>query len=127
MMIEHIAMYVNDLERAKDLFIRYFEGKAGEKYQNREIGFQSYFISFQNGSRLELMHRTDMADMDKPPARTGYVHIAFSVGTKQQVDVLTRQMENDGYHVLSRPRTTGYGYYESCLIDFEGNQIEITI
>jgi len=127
MKIEHIAMYVNDLERAKDFFTRYFHATAGEKYHNPKTGFQSYFLSFQGECRLEIMSNPQMVNMEKLPARTGYAHIALSVGTKETVNSLTEQLRKDGYRIISNPRTTGDGYYESCLIDLEDNQIEITI
>lgn len=127
MKIEHIALYVNDLERAKDFFSRYFHAAAGEKYHNPKTGFQSYFLSFQGECRLEIMSNPQMVNMEKLPARTGYAHIALSVGTKETVNSLTEQLRKDGYRIISNPRTTGDGYYESCLIDLEDNQIEITI
>lgn len=127
MKIEHIALYVKDLERAKDFFTRYFHAAAGEKYHNPKTGFQSYFLSFQGECRLEIMSNPQMVNMEKLPARTGYAHIALSVGTKEVVDSLTEQLRKDGYHIISNPRTTGDGYYESCIIDLEDNQIEITI
>ncbi len=127
MKIEHIAMYVNDLERAKDFFTHYFHAAAGEKYHNQTTGLQSYFLSFQGECRLEIMSRPEMEDMGKPLTHTGYVHIALSVGTKEIVDSLTERLRKDGYRIISNPRTTGDGYYESCIIDFEDNQIEITI
>lgn len=127
MKMEHIAMYVNDLERAKDFFVHYFHATAGERYHNQKTGFQSYFLSFQGECRLEIMNKPEMANIEKPLVRTGYAHIAFSVGTKEAVNALTEQLRRDGYRIISNPRTTGDGYYESCLIDFEDNQIEITI
>lgn len=127
MKIEHIAMYVNDLERAKAFFTHYFHATAGEKYQNPKTGFQSYFLSFQGECRLEIMGSSEMENMEKPLARTGYAHIALSVGTKETVDTLTEQLKKDGYRIISKPRTTGDGYYESCLLDLEDNQIEITV
>ena len=68
-----------------------------------------------------------MSDISKDLARTGYIHIAFSVGSKERVDSLTAQLQTDGYEVVSGPRTTGDGYYESCIVGIEGNQIEITV
>lgn len=127
MKIEHVAMYVNDLERAKNFFTHYFHARAGEKYHNQTTGFRSYFLSFQGDCRLEIMSKPGMEHMEKPPARTGYAHLAFSAGTKEMVNSLTEQLRKDGYRVISSPRTTGDGYYESCLVDFEDNQIEITI
>lgn len=126
MRIEHIAMYVNNLEKAKDFFIRYFGAKANDGYHNRTTDFRSYFLSFDDGARLEIMNRPDMNDMEKTLTRTGYVHLAFSLGSKEAVNKLTAKMKAEGYEVVSGPRTTGDGYYESCIIGFEGNQIEVT-
>lgn len=127
MRIEHIAMYVNNLERAKEFFIRYFHAAANEGYHNRATGFRSYFLSFDDGARLEIMNRPGMSDDEKKLARTGYIHMAFSLGSKEAVDEMTSEMKAGGYEVISGPRVTGDGYYESCIIDFEGNQIEITV
>ena len=127
MKIEHIAMYVNDPEGARDFFIRYFQGISNDGYHNKNTDFRSYFISFDEGSRLEIMHKLVMEDPDKTLNRTGYVHIAFSVGSKEKVDELTQRLSDDGYKVISGPRTTGDGYYESCIVAIENNQIEITI
>jgi len=127
MKIEHIAMYVNNIEQTKQFFIKYFDAKANNMYHNQTTGFKSYFLSFDGGARLEIMNKPEMNDDEKSIARTGYIHIAFSVGSKEKVDSLTEQLKKDGYKVLSGPRTTGDGYYESCIIDIEGNQIEITI
>ena len=127
MKIEHIAMVVNDLEAAKDFFVTYFDGKTNELYHNKITGFQSYFISFDDGARLEIMTKPEMSDTAKDIARTGYAHVAFSVGSAEKVDELTALLKDDGYEVLSGPRTTGDGYYESCIVAVEGNQIEITV
>lgn len=127
MKIEHIAMYVNDPERAKAFFERYLGAVSNDIYHNPRTGFRSYFLSFDDGARLEIMNKPDMHDPEKSPARTGYIHIAFSVGSKEKVDELTAQMKADGYEVISGPRITGDGYYESCVIGIEGNLIEITI
>lgn len=127
MKIEHIAMYVNDLESAKDFFVKYLDAVPNEGYHNQKTDFRSYFLSFDDGARLEIMNKPQMADEAKLQARTGYIHIAFSLGSKERVDFLTRQMKSDGYEVVSGPRTTGDGYYESCIIGIEGNQIELTV
>lgn len=127
MQIEHVAMYVNDLEKARDFFIKYFEAKSNQGYQNPKTGFQSYFLTFEEGVRIELMKKPNMQDVEKTEVRTGFIHIAISVGTKDQVDRLTQRLKEDGYEVLSGPRTTGDGYYESCIVGIEGNQIEITV
>ena len=127
MKIEHVAMYVNDLEAAKDFFVKYFGGRANELYHNKNTDFRSYFISFEDGTRLEIMNKPQMEDAGKGFSRTGYTHLAFSVGSREKVDELTKILKNDGYEVLSGPRTTGDGYYESCILGIEGNQIEITV
>ncbi|NLT09307.1 MAG: glyoxalase [Ruminococcus sp.] len=127
MYIEHIAMYVNDLEAARDFFTKYLGGRSNEGYHNKNTGFRSYFISFDGGARLELMNRPDIADEDKTTARTGFAHIAFSVGSREKVDELTEQLRSAGYPIKSGPRTTGDGYYESCIAAVEDNLIEITV
>ena len=127
MRIEHIAMYVNDLEKAKEFFVKYFNAASNEGYHNKTTDFRSYFLSFDDGARLEIMNKPQMSDEEKGLNRTGYIHIAFSLGSKEAVDMLTEKIRNDGYNVISGPRTTGDGYYESCIIGIEGNQIEITV
>lgn len=126
MQIEHIAMYVNDLERTRDFFIKYFGAVSNELYHNKMTGFRSYFLSFDGGARLEIMNKPGMADPEKPLARTGYIHIAFRLGSREAVDRLTAVLKADGYEVVSGPRMTGDGYYESCIVGIEGNLIEIT-
>ena len=127
MRIEHIAMFVRDLEKARDFFVSYLAGKPNEGYHNVKTGFRSYFISFEDGCRLELMQHPDMIDGEKNLRRTGFVHVAFSLGSKERVDALTARLRDDGYPVLSGPRITGDGYYESCILSLEDNQIELTI
>ena len=127
MRIEHIAMYVNDLEKTKEFFVKYFEAIANEGYHNKTTDFRSYFLNFEDGARLEIMKKPVMEDLSKNVARTGYVHIAFSLGSKAAVNALTEKMKQDGYDIVSGPRTTGDGYYESCIVGIEGNLIEITV
>ncbi|WP_373820255.1 VOC family protein [Glaesserella sp.] len=127
MKIEHVAMYVNDLEAAKQFFIRYFNATSNAMYHNPRTHFRSYFLSFAEGARLEIMHKPEMQNDEKGLNRTGLIHLAFSVGSKEKVDQLTERLKNDGYLVISGPRTTGDGYYESCVVAIEQNQIEITI
>lgn len=127
MKIDHIAMYVKDLEGTKQFFERYFNAAANNLYHNEKTGFRSYFLTFDDGARLEIMNRTDLENAEKTLQRAGYIHIAFSVGSKEKVDSLTAQLKQDGYQVISGPRTTGDGYYESCIVAIEDNQIEITI
>ena len=126
MRIEHAAMYVKDLEKAKEFFIKYFGAVPNEGYHNKNTDFRSYFLSFDEGARLEIMTRPSMDDAEKTPDRTGLIHLAFGVGSEEKVDELTARLKADGYEVLSGPRTTGDGYYESCVVGIEGNQIEIT-
>lgn len=127
MKIEHIAMYVNDLESAKEFFIKYFDATSNNEYHNLKTDFRSYFLSFDDGTRLEIMNKPNMLDYKKDVNRTGYIHIAFSLGSAEKVDRLTAKLLEDGYEVISAPRTTGDGCYESAVIGFEGNQIELTI
>lgn len=126
MRIEHIALYVQDLEGAKDFFVKYFDASPNDKYHNPKTGFSSYFLTFDDGARLEIMYLSEIQESENTHARMGYIHIAFSVGSREKVDALTNRFREDGYRILSGPRTTGDGYYESCILGFEGNQIEIT-
>ena len=127
MKIEHIALYVEDLEETKNFFIKYLGAKANNGYHNPRTNFRSYFLSFEDGARLEIMQRPEMLNLPKEAARTGYAHIAFSVGSREKMDALTAELKADGYDVVSGPRITGDGYYESCIVAMEGNQIEITV
>ena len=126
MKIEHVAMYVNDIDAARNFFIKYFNAESNDGYHNPTKQFRSYFLKFDGEARLEIMNKADMVDGEKALTRTGFVHVAFSVGSKAAVDELTARLKSDGFNVISGPRTTGDGYYESCIIDLEGNQIEIT-
>ena len=127
MKIEHVALYVNDLEAARDFFVNFLGGRANDGYHNVKTGFRSYFVSFDDGARLEVMNKPGMTDDPKGLNRTGFVHVAFSVGSREGVDALTARLKEAGYEVVSGPRTTGDGYYESCIVVVEGNQIEITM
>lgn len=127
MKIEHIAMYVNDLEAARAFFMTYFQAKSNDIYHNTKTGFSSYFLRFSDGARLELMTKPVLEDPPKDLNRTGLIHLALSVGSKETVDELTQRLMKDGYTVVSGPRTTGDGYYESCIVGPEGNLIEITV
>lgn len=127
MKIEHIALYVQDLEKARNFFEKYFGASPNDIYHNIKTGFCSYFLTFEDGSRLELMTKPDLTDSGDCLNRFGYAHLAFSAGSKAEVDALTSRLQQDGYPVLSGPRTTGDGYYESCILGFEGNIVEITV
>ena len=127
MRIEHVAIYVRNLEEVKNFFEEYFNAKSNNMYHNEKTNFRSYFLSFDDGTRLEIMNKPNVREIYERLDYIGYAHIAFSVGSKEKVDELTKRLKLDGYEVLSGPRTTGDGYYESCILDIEGNQIEITI
>ena len=127
MKIEHIALYVNDLEGARAFFVNYFGAESNEGYHNPQTDFRSYFLTFEDGARLEIMTKPDLTDSGDFLNRYGYAHLAFSVGSREKVDELTAKLASDGYPVFSGPRTTGDGYYESCILGFEGNIIEITV
>ncbi len=125
MRIGHVAMYVNDMERARDFFVKYFGAKATAKYSNFTSGFSNYFLSFDNNTELEIMKREAMTDPAKTPYRTGFHHIAITVGDRKDVDDITKRLEKDGYLVVKGARTTGDRRYASVITDFEGNEIEI--
>ena len=127
MKIEHIAMYVNDLEATREFFIKYGNFTSNAGYHNTTTDFRSYFLSFDDDARLEIMKKPKMEHEIKNLSRTGYIHLAFSVGSKEAVDELTQKIKSDGYDVISVPRITGDGYYESCVVGIEENQIEITV
>lgn len=126
MKIEHVALWVKDLEGMKTFYTTYFEGTANSKYHNIKKKFESYFISFKEGARLELMRKTGI---DKPDSndRVGWAHIAISLGSKEAVNQLTERLQKDGYLLVNGPRLTGDGYYESVIEDPEGNLIELTV
>ena len=126
MEIAHIALYTVDLEAVKDFFVRFFGAQAGARYHNKQTGFSSYFLRFDTGARLEIMTRPSLKERSFQHICCGYAHVAFSVGSRQRVDELTVALQQAGYQVISGPRQTGDGYYESCVLGPENNQIEIT-
>lgn len=126
MKITHLALYVKDLENVKNFFVRYFGATSNEMYHNPRTGLKTYFLSFENETQLEIMTRPELVETGKDLFQTGYIHLAFSVGGKEKVDELTALLKSDGYPVISGPRTTGDGFYESCILGPENNQIEIT-
>ena len=127
MKIEHAALYVQNLEKSRDFFVKYFGASANDGYHNPRTDFRSYFLTFDGGAGLEIMTKPDLTDRGDFLNRFGFAHIAMSTGSKEAVDGLTGRLKADGYTVLSGPRTTGDGYYESVVLDDEGNQIEITV
>lgn len=127
MRINHIALYTNDLEKMKAFYLTYFNAISNEGYHNQNTGLRTYFLSFEDQTRLEIMNRPNLDQITQVSYQTGYIHLAFSVGSKEKVDDLTSLLEKDGYSVISKPRVTGDGYYESCILDPDGNQIEIVV
>jgi lactoylglutathione lyase len=129
MRIDHVAIWTRDIERLKAFYERYFQVDAGPKYTNSRKGFESYFLKFSNGARLELMQMASIPDTRNDPVDqfTGYIHLSISVGSKKQVDALTAELKQAGYLLVDSPRLTGDGFYESAILDPDGNRIEITV
>ena len=127
MKIEHIAIWVEDLEKMRKFYTSYFDMKCGSKYINEKNKFSSYFLSFDNGARIEIMHRSDILEHRRNKGMSnGLTHFAISVGNREKVNQLTDLIRSDGFGVIGEPRTTGDGYYESVILDPEGNSVEIT-
>ncbi len=128
MRIEHIALWTRNLEAMREFYTHYFGARAGSKYRNESKDFESYFLHFEDGARLELMHTPEIPDPNIDPLKQhiGIIHIAISVGSRKRVTELTQQLAADGYDVIGKPRTTGDGYFESVILDPERNRIEIT-
>lgn len=125
MRIEHVAIWTPDLERLRSFYVTYFDAVAGERYHNPQHGFSSYFLRFGSGARLELMHRHGLSD--GVAEAWGFSHLAFSLGSEEAVDRLTERLRSAGYRVAGEPRRTGDGYYESVVLDPDGNRVEITV
>ncbi|MDM8143277.1 VOC family protein [Megamonas hypermegale] len=125
MKIDHVAMYVWDLEGAKEFFVRFFQAKPNDMYHNPKTGLKTYFLSFDDSSRLEIMNRPDMKEKPLDIFYQGLIHLSFKLGSKEKVDELTKKLHEAGYEVLSGPRVTGDGYYESCILAFENNLLEL--
>jgi lactoylglutathione lyase len=126
MKIEHIAIWTLHLEEMKAFYEKYFSAKTGKQYHNSAKQFTSYFLSYDEGPRMELMHRPGMSQNSGSTDLTGITHLAFSVGNRTTVDQLTERLRLDGYVIAGEPRVTGDGYYESVILDPDGNHIEIT-
>ena len=124
MKIEHIGLWVQDLEKMKQFYATYFNATSHELYHNKKTGFRSYFLTFDSGARLELMNKADLTE--RAADIFGYAHLALTVGDPQAVDALAKKLVADGFALMSGPRTTGDGYYEAVIQDPEGNLLEIT-
>ena len=128
MKIDYVALFCRDLEAMRQFFLDYFEAMSNEQYHNPRTGLRTYILTFpEDGARLELMQRPDIIDADPSKPNIGFIHISFAVGSKEAVDAKTQELRDAGYQVTSGPRTTGDGYYESCILGPEGIQIEIAI
>nr|WP_277487580.1 VOC family protein [Catalinimonas alkaloidigena] len=127
MKIEHIALWTKDLERSRDFYIKYFGAKSNDKYFNPKKGLETYFLEFDAGARLEIMKRPEVQEAEHQTFLIGFTHLAFSLGSKAKVDELTARLVKDGYKKMDGPRTTGDGYYESQMLDPDGNPIELTV
>lgn len=129
MYIHHLAVWTQDLERLRSFYQTYFEAKAGDKYTNPAKRYESYFLTFESGAKLELMCRPDITERQTGPETqfTGYTHLSIATGSEQQVDRLTVRLQKDGYPLVDGPRRTGDGYYESLVLDPDGNRVEITV
>ena len=127
MRIEHVALWTADLERLRQFYETYFGARASNRYVNPAKRFESYFLTFASGARLEIMQRPDvLAGASGAQPALGWAHVAFSLGSEQTVDQLTARMAEDGYSVVDGPRRTGDGYYESVVLDPDGNRVELT-
>ena len=124
MKIHHIAIWTFRLEEMKEFYTRYFKGTSNEKYVNPKKGFESYFIRFDSGADLELMSRTDIQDSPIEENRLGLTHFAISLDSKEEVLQLTEELRAKGYTIAGEPRTSGDGYFESVVLDPDGNRIE---
>jgi lactoylglutathione lyase len=129
MTLEHVAIWTNDLEGLRQYYIKYFTAHSNEKYKNEKTGFESYFLTFESGARLELMRRADIPNNANDTINRqhlGIIHLAFGVSSTQEVDAKARQLQDDGFRILSGPRKTGDGYYEFETIDPDHNRLEVT-
>ena len=125
MLIEHVAIWSTNIENSKDFYIKYFGAISNKKYISKNnIGFESYFLSFEDGSRLEIMQHPNITQKNNSDM-IGFAHIAFILKSKEEVDLLCKKFEEDNIQIISYPRITGDGYYEACILDLYGNKIEI--
>jgi lactoylglutathione lyase len=127
--IEHIALWTANLERCKEFYVAYFGAAPGIEYMNPVKGFRSCFLSFAEGARIEVMTTTTLSpvSIESGAQRMGLTHLAIAVGSTMRVDELTSKLREDGFPILDGPRRTGDGYYESVVLDPDGNRIEITV
>lgn len=128
MRIEHIAIWVDDLEVMRRFYAGYFNARSGPLYHNLKTGLQSYFLSLSDGARIELMKRPDIQSVsDRTTEKQGYAHLAISVRGHQGVDTLYQKMQAEGVRIVAAPRVTGDGYYEFVCQDPEKNRVEVIV
>lgn len=127
MKIDHIAIWTSNLEGLRNFYIHYFDASSNEKYYNHSKEFSSYFISFDGDCSIEIMEMPSIPQTRNNPLKqfTGLIHFAINVGSKAKVDRLTVTLKEDGFKIVSEPRTTGDGCYESVILDPDGNRVEI--
>lgn len=128
MKLDHVAIWTNRLELLKDYYVKYFHGRVNKKYTNKENGFESYFLSFDSGSRLEIMQKPGIPENLNDRIITqhqGIIHLSFGVETMNQVIEKSEEMTKDGFRILRGPRKTGDGYFEFETLDPDNNRIEV--
>lgn len=127
MKIEHLAVWTADLEKMRSFYVNYFGASCNEKYRNPKTGLETYFLSFDSGSRLEIMSRPDviLESRNYLDNYQGLAHFAFEMENSHRVDELTEVLRRDGFMIIGEPRITGDGYYESVILDPEQNRIEL--
>ena len=128
MKIEHVAIWTLDIDKMAKFYEKYFNAMIGKKYINEKKGFESVFLSFDEGSRIELMKNKSLQSVTNNNVSSviGYAHLAISVGSRMNVDSITSDLRSEGFKIIDGPRQTGDGYYESAIFDVDGNKIEIT-
>lgn len=126
MRLDHFALHTADLERMRAFYQTYFGAVSNNQYHNPRTGLRTYFLSFDSGARLEIMARPERQAADTAQGRCGYIHLAVEAGGRKAVDTLAERLRSDGYSVISGPRMTGDGYYECCVLDPDGNEVELT-
>ena len=127
--IEHIALWTEDIERLARFYAHYFGASVGSTYANPSKGFESRFLTFADGARLELMTTSTLRPLKCEPGvhRMGLTHLALSLGSERRVEELTAVLRQAGVEVADGPRRTGDGYYESVILDPDGNRVELTV